>query len=103
MLIAERVAGAIISPTEADAPEISELIDQGTSVVAYDRAVTDRRADTVLSANVDGARIGTEHLIAGGHTKVGFVGGPLGIETADERLLGFDQAISAAGLRSRVA
>jgi DNA-binding LacI/PurR family transcriptional regulator len=72
-------------------------------VVAYDRAVADRRADAVLAANVDGARLGVEHLIASGHTKVGFVGGPVGIETADERLLGFEQAMSVAGLRPRVA
>jgi DNA-binding LacI/PurR family transcriptional regulator len=103
VLAAERVAGAIISPTEAGAPEIGELIDQGAYVVAYDRAVADRRADAVLAANVDGARLGVEHLIASGHTKVGFVGGPVGIETADERLLGFEQAMSVAGLRPRVA
>jgi len=50
VLAAERVAGAIISPTDAGAPEISELIDHGTSVVAFDRAVVDRRADAVLAA-----------------------------------------------------
>jgi LacI family transcriptional regulator len=103
VLAAERVAGAIISPTEADAPEISELIDQGTSVVAYDRAVGDRRADAVLSANVDGARMGTEHLIACGHKNIGFVSGPTRIETAAERLSGYDETVSAARLRPLVA
>jgi LacI family transcriptional regulator len=96
VLIAERVAGAIISPTEAEAPEISELIDHGAWVVAFDRAVADKRADAVLAGNVEGARLGTEHLLAGGHTKVGFLGGPEGIETAAERLLGYHQAMSAA-------
>jgi LacI family transcriptional regulator len=103
VLAAERVAGAIISPTEADAPEISELIDQGTSVVAYDRAVGDRRADAVLSANVDGARMGTEHLVACGHKNIGFISGPTRIETAAERLSGYDETISAARLRPLVA
>jgi LacI family transcriptional regulator len=103
VLIAERVAGAIISPTEAGAPEISELIDHGASVVAFDRAVTDKRADAVLADNVDGARLGTEHLLAGGHTKIGFVGGPDRIETGAERLLGYEQAMSAAGLVPRPA
>ncbi len=103
VLAAERIAGAIISATEADAPEISELIDQGTSVVAYDRAVADRRADAVLSANVDGARMGTEHLIAGGHKNIGFISGPTRIETAAERLSGYDETISAARLRPLVA
>jgi DNA-binding LacI/PurR family transcriptional regulator len=52
---------------------------------------------------VEGARHGTEHLLAGGHTRVGFVGGPDGVETADERLAGYDQAMSAAGLPALVA
>src|SRR5271170_6606672 len=70
VLAAERVAGAIMSPTEAGAPEISELIDIGASVVAFDRPVDDKRADAVLAANVAGARLGTDHLLAGGHTRI---------------------------------
>jgi DNA-binding LacI/PurR family transcriptional regulator len=103
VLTQERVAGAIISPTAASAPEISELIDHGTSVVAFDRAVRDRRADVVLSANVSGAQMGTEHLIGCGHRKIGYIGGPEGIETATERLTGYCQALSAARLRPMVA
>lgn len=103
VLIAERVAGAIISPTEAGAREISELIDIGASVVAFDRPVDDKRADAVLAANVAGARLGTEHLLAGGHRKIGFLGGPRGVRTAAERLLGYEQAMSHAGIRPRSA
>jgi DNA-binding LacI/PurR family transcriptional regulator len=103
VLAAERVAGAIISPTDAGAPEISELIDHGTSVVAFDRAVVDRRADAVLAANVEGARMGTEHLLACGHTTIGFVSGPTRVETAAERLKGYEQAMSAARRRPLVA
>ncbi len=103
VLIAERVAGAIMSPTEAGAPEISELIDIGASVVAFDRPVDDKRADAVLAANVAGARLGTSHLLAGGHTRIGFLGGPNGVRTAAERLLGYEQAMSDAGLQTRSA
>jgi DNA-binding LacI/PurR family transcriptional regulator len=103
VLADERVAGAIITPTEANAPEISELIDVGTCVVAFDRAVSDRRADAVLPANIDGARRGTEHLLGGGHVNIGFVGGPAGIQTATERLLGYEQAMAAAKLTPRTA
>jgi LacI family transcriptional regulator len=103
VLAAERVAGAILTPTEADAPEIAELIDDGTCVVAYDRSVSDRRADAVLSANADGARIGAQHLIAVGHRKIGFISGPTRVETGAERLSGYTQAITAARLRPFVA
>jgi DNA-binding LacI/PurR family transcriptional regulator len=103
VLIAERVAGAIISPTEAGAPEIRELIDSGASVVAFDRAVHDKRADSVLAANVAGARLGAEHLLAGGHKRIAFLGGPSGVRTAAERLSGYEQAMSGAGLKTRTA
>ena len=91
-----RVAGAIIAPTDAAAPEISELLDYRISVVSFDRAVADRRADAVLAANVDGARLGTEHLIEGGHARIGLITGPVTLSTGSERLLGYEQAVTAA-------
>lgn len=103
VLISERVAGAIISPTEAAAPEISELIDHGAAVVAFDRSVADRRADAVLAANTESVRVATEHLVTTGHKKIGFVAGLPGIETASERQAGYEEAISAAGLVAMVA
>ena len=103
VLIAERVAGAIISPTDPGAPEIPELIDIGASVVAFDRPADDKRADAVLAANATGARLGTEHLLACGHKTIGFLGGPTGVRTAAERLSGYEQAMSAAGIETRSA
>jgi DNA-binding LacI/PurR family transcriptional regulator len=103
VLTAERVAGAIVSPTEADAPEISELLDHGTCVVAFDRPVADRRADAVLSSNMQGAVIGTEHLAAKGHARIGFVSGPVRVSTGAERLAGYEQTIAARRLKPLVA
>lgn len=103
VLIAERVAGAVISPTEPGAPEIGELIDHGAAVVAFDRAVADRRADAVLAANADAGRLATQHLVATGHKRVGFVSGLLGIETAAGRQAGYEEAMAAAGLPPMVA
>ncbi len=103
VLVAERVAGAIISPTEATAPEISELIDHGVAVVGFDRAVTDQRADAVLPANSQATRIATEHLVGIGHKKIGFVSGPVGTETATARQAGYEEAATAAGLAPIVA
>ncbi len=103
VLTAERVAGAIISPTEARAPEIGELIDHGTCVVAFDQDIADRRADAVVAANAEGARTGTAHLIACGHSKVGYISGPLQVETGAERLRGYDECMKAAKLTPMVA
>lgn len=103
VLAAERVAGVILSPTDAAAPEIAELLDHGISVVAFDRGVADPRADAVVPENRGGTRAGVEHLLACGHTKVGFVGGPQTVETAAERLAGYEEAMRAAGLASSSA
>lgn len=103
VLAAERVAGVILSPTDSDAFEIGDLLDHGISVVAFDRAVPDRRADIVVVRNLVGARTGVEHLLECGHTPVGFVGGLPGVQTADERLEGYRQAVAAAGLEPLVA
>lgn len=103
VLAAERVAGVILSPTEGSAPEIGELLDQGISVVAFDRTVADRRADSVVAQNAAGTRVGAEHLLECGHRRIGFVGGPAGVQTADERLAGYEEAIGAAGVAPLVA
>ncbi len=103
VLTAERVAGAIISPTGAKAPEIGELIDHGTCVVAFDRDIADGRADAAVAANAEGARTGTAHLIACGHSKVGYISGPLRVETGAERLHGYDECMKAAKLTPIIA
>jgi DNA-binding LacI/PurR family transcriptional regulator len=103
VLAAERVVGVILSPTDAGAAEIAELLDHGIPVVAFDRAVADKRADAVVADNAAGTRLGVEHLIATGHTRIGYVGGPRTVETAEERLAGYEQALAAARLESRIA
>jgi DNA-binding LacI/PurR family transcriptional regulator len=103
VLAAERVVGVILSPTDARAPEIVELLDHGIPVVAFDRAVADRRADAVVVDNLAGTRLGAEHLLARGHTRIGFVGGPPTVETAEARLVGYRQAMDAADLPPWVA
>jgi len=103
VLASERVSGVILSPTDRNAGEIAELLDHDIPVVAFDRSVADPRADMVLVENLTGTRIGVEHLLAGGHTRVGFLSGPAGVQTADERRLAYERAIAAAGLPSLVA
>jgi DNA-binding LacI/PurR family transcriptional regulator len=51
--------------------------------------------------DVDGAagtRAATEHLIALGHTRIGFLGWPKGSGVGDDRLSGWSSAMDAAGL-----
>jgi LacI family transcriptional regulator len=103
MLAGERVSGVILSPTEPKGEEIRQLLDLGIPVVAFDRHVGDPRADSVVSDGREAARIATEHLIAGGHREVAFLGGRTGVETAEERRAGYEEAMRDAGLQPREA
>ena len=103
VLAQERVAGVIISPTAGRGLGVAGLLDHGISVVAFDRVVRDKRADAVVAANAAGAHTAAAHLIGSGRRRVGFVGGPAGVQTAEERLAGYEQAIAEAGLKSLTA
>jgi len=98
VLAEERVLGVILSPSDPAGEEISELLDLGTPVVAFDRTVKDPRADTVTVDNAAGLRRATEHLIRAGHERIGLVGGTPEIETGAERLAGYKAAMLEAGL-----
>lgn len=101
MLMDERVSGVVISPSEPTAPEIAELLDASIPVVAFDREVSDPRADTVIADNIVALAQATQLLIDAGHTEIGYVGGRPGVETGIERLRGYRQAMRAAGLKPR--
>lgn len=97
----ERVAGLIASPTDAAAPELSRLLDHGIPIVAFDRRITDPRADAVTPDNLGAARVATERLIAAGHTAIATIAGLPGTEAGAERLAGYQIAMQTAGLEPR--
>ncbi len=103
MLAAERVLGVLISPSDPGGEEISDLIDLGIPVVAFDRTVEDPRADAVIVDNAAGTSLGTEFLIRAGHERIGFIGGLGSIETSVERRLGYERAMREVGLEPRSA
>ncbi|HSL01637.1 MAG TPA: LacI family DNA-binding transcriptional regulator [Rubrobacteraceae bacterium] len=101
MLAAERVLGVLLSPSNPGGEEISELIDLGIPVIAFDRTVEDPRADAVVVDNAAGTWLATEFLIRAGHERIGFISGLGGIETSVERRLGYERAMREVGLESR--
>jgi LacI family transcriptional regulator len=90
----ERVAGVVLSPTDASS-SIERLRQRGTPVVAVDRPLTE--CDQVLVDSRLAAREATEHLIGAGYTRIACVTGPAGVPTADDRLAGYRDALDAAG------
>ena len=97
MLALERVQAVIISPSDPADPEISELLDQGIPVVAFDRPVEDPRADAIVVDNAAAAERATRHLLNAGHRRIGLVAGPRDVKTGADRRAGYETAMRAAG------
>jgi DNA-binding LacI/PurR family transcriptional regulator len=103
MLALERVQAVIISPSDPADPEVSELLDQGIPVVAFDRPVEDPRADAILVDNVAASKRATQQLLDAGHRRIGLIAGPLEVKTGADRRAGYEAAMRAAGLSVHVA
>ncbi len=71
----------------------------GTALVFVDRPASHLDADSVISDNEGGALQGVQHLLAHGHTRIGFLGDLLSIATAEARLRGYTKALEEAGVR----
>ncbi len=97
--LAERqVDGLVIMPLAGCADGIRRLQERGVPVVLLDRTVAGCACDTVLTDNRKAAREAVDHLLRLGHRRIGLIGGPAGIQTADERLAGYLDAHAARGI-----
>jgi len=73
-------------------------IDQGIPIVFVDRRPNGILADTVLTENAEGAAGAVEHLLAGGHRRIAYLGDDENIFTARERKRGYVDAMRARGV-----
>lgn len=93
---ARRVDGLLIVPAGRDHRYLESEAHAGMAMVFLDRPPQGLDADTVLTDNRAGAREGVEHLLAHGHSAVGFIGDEEHIHTAAERLQGYREAMADA-------
>jgi DNA-binding LacI/PurR family transcriptional regulator len=98
----ERVTGLILSPTDPNAGEISMLLDLDIPVVAFDRQVSDPRADAVVADNTRATAMAVRLLIGAGHRDIALVAGRLDTQTGAERVDGYQMAMREAGLAPRI-
>ena len=89
----------VISVPLAD-DDVARLRRDALPVVLVD--VAHPAVSRVTIDDVGGGRLATEHLLAAGHTRIGFVGdearNPLGFTSSDLRLDGYREALTAAGI-----
>lgn len=94
--------GVIVVTTEVSADAAADSIAAGLGLVLVD-PVSGRDADddglvSVSATNWTGGYQATEHLLALGHRRIGFAGGPPESQPARQRLHGHVAALSAAGV-----
>jgi LacI family transcriptional regulator len=97
-LINRRVDGLIIMPAAHDHRYVLAEQEAGTSFVFIDRVPSPLLADAVVADNRTSARTAVEHLLRTGRRQVAYFGDDLAIATAEERFLGFQDAMAAADI-----
>ena len=93
-----QVDGLVIVPASRDQSYLFAERRRGVCVVFLDRMPRLFEADAVVSDNRGGAVAAVEHLLAGGHRRIGFLGDRLGIYTAAERYRGYELTLDRAGI-----
>jgi LacI family transcriptional regulator len=98
LAIAERVAGVILSPASASQTSVTRLAEAGVPVVLIDRAIESDDVDLVAIDNRRAAAGAVRHLIGEGFRRIACIGGPATASTARDRIDGYREALTEAGL-----
>lgn len=98
MLKQKYVAGFIVATNQLQASHYQKL---DIPVVAMDRVIHES-IPTVLSNNKEGARVGTSYLLDKGCKHIVCMRGPVGLRPADDRLLGFLEAVKGKDVTTQI-
>jgi LacI family transcriptional regulator len=93
-----RVMGTLVDGAVIVTPTVTDVQYDGP-VVAVDPHTGRSSLPTVAADNLQGARIGVDHLLELGHRRIGMVTGRPDLVSAQLREQGFRDAIHAAGFR----
>jgi LacI family transcriptional regulator len=98
-LHARQVDGLAVVPSSGDdGAHLAAILREGRPVVLLDRPIAGLAADAVLVDNRAGAERAVQHLVSLGHRRIGLVGDSPGIASTRERIEGYREALTAAGI-----
>lgn len=97
-LFRKRVDGIINMPVNTDGSHLTCFYKAKKPIVIIDRKINGIDCDYVLVDNLTAVKNAIQKLIENGHTRIGMIGGPEDIFTAQERLLGYKLALMEAGI-----
>ena len=97
LLEEQRIRGVLITPVDdSQGSRLEKLISRGTPVVLVDRGSGRHNRCSVAVDDVLGGRLAGEHLLATGHERIAFIGGPLSIPQVADRHAGIAAALDNA-------
>ncbi|MEV0460339.1 LacI family DNA-binding transcriptional regulator [Catellatospora methionotrophica] len=97
--LARQVDGLFLVPAHGPVGCLEELERSRVPWVSLDRQVDGATAPAVLVDNRGGARVAVEHLLAHGRTRIACIAGPRDVMPATDRVAGWRDALTAAGVR----
>lgn len=95
VMLAESVAGVIVSPSFESQPHIQSLLDHRIPVVTIDRLLRDLNIDSVVSNNYGSSFEAVSYLVRRGHRRIGLTSLPLVTLPGAERCRGYKEALRA--------
>jgi DNA-binding LacI/PurR family transcriptional regulator len=98
-LVSSKVDGAILASLRADSQLPRRLVECDIPVVIQGRPTDGVQVSFVDIDNRQAGALAVGHLIAEGRRRVATISGDLGLPSAFERLLGYRDALTAAGIR----
>ncbi|MBC7260748.1 MAG: substrate-binding domain-containing protein, partial [Chloroflexi bacterium] len=98
VLLAKQVDGVIFIAASSQSEHIMLLTEEQVPVVIADRQMPDAEVDVVLVDNYRGGYLATEYLISLGHHRIGCITGPSDTTPSADRVRGYKQALTSAGL-----
>jgi DNA-binding LacI/PurR family transcriptional regulator len=93
-----RVDGVIICSTSFSVAQSHHFSDYGIPIVVVNNQAAEDYRYSIYHDDVDGSRQITRHLINLGHKKIAYLGNALSGRTTLDRLNGFQQELTAAGI-----
>ena len=98
-MLERKVDGVAIMTSEMDMELIKELARRGVPLVFMDVGRVGPRMSHVLIDYANGIRQAVDHVIDLGHTRVGFITGPLDLHSARTRRQAFLDGLRARGIK----
>lgn len=96
---ARQIDGIILVLAAGDQAEVDRAVKSGKPIVFAAR-LPNMEADSVTADNVGGAEMAVAHLIKKGHKHVAIVTGNKDTSTGNDRIIGWQQALTGQGLQA---